>query len=380
MKILHVQYANPAAYPPLEHAARILAGDGARVHFLGVEVDAVRTLRFPPMEGVEVSLLRACAPGWRQKLHYLRFAAAALRRVAAWRPDAVYVSDVLAAPVGMLLARTGVPVVYHEHDAPSPVMAARSFGRMCLDARARLAARAVAVVVPNAERGRLLAAESGRAGEVHVVWNCPSRHEIVAARGAPDGPLRLVFHGSIVPDRLPSTVVDALARVRAPVELVVAGYESAGAPGYTDALRARAAELGIADRLRFAGTIPRRDDLLRLCARSDAGFALMPGGSDDVNMRWMAGASNKPFDYLACGVCPIVSDLPDWRAAFVEPGYALACDPADAGGIARVLEWAATHRDDVRAMAEAGRRRALDEWNYEHQFRPVAELLRGGRA
>jgi glycosyltransferase involved in cell wall biosynthesis len=259
-------------------------------------------------------------------------------------------------------------------------MAARSFGRMCLDARARLAARAAAVVVPNAERGRLLAAESGRAGEVHVVWNCPSRHEVVAAREAPHGPLRLVFHGSIVPDRLPLTVVDALARVSAPVELVVAGYESAGAPGYTAALRARAAELGIAERLRFAGTIPRRDDLLRLCAESDAGFALMPAGSDDVNMRWMAGASNKPFDYLACGVCPIVSDLPDWRAAFVTPGYALACDPADAASIARVLEWAATHRGDVRAMAEAGRRRVLDEWNYEHQFRPVAELLRGGGA
>ncbi|HEU0076413.1 MAG TPA: glycosyltransferase, partial [Longimicrobiaceae bacterium] len=81
------------------------------------------------------------------------------------------------------------------------------------------------------------------------------------------------------------------------------------------------------------------------------------------------------FDYLACGVCPIVSDLPEWRGAFVEPGYALACDPADADSIAAALRWAIAHRAERRAMAEAGRRRVLEDWNYEHQFRPVADVL-----
>jgi glycosyltransferase involved in cell wall biosynthesis len=376
MKILHVQYASPAAYPPLEHAARILAERGARVRFLGVEVGSVRKLRFPPLDGVEVRLLAECAPGWRQKLHYLRFAAWAMWHLARWRPDAVYVSDTTAAPLGLLLQRmTGVPVVYHEHDAPGTAVAARGFGRMCLAARSRLAARAAAVVVPNAERARLLGEESGRAGGVEVVWNCPARAEVAPARASGEGPLRLVFHGSIVPERLPIAVVEALARVAAPVELLVAGYEPAGAAGYCDRLRARAAELGIAHRLRFAGTIPRRDDLLRLCAEHDAGLALMPGDSDDVNLRCMAGASNKPFDYLACGVCPIVSDLPDWRRAFVEPGYALACDPSSAGSIAAAIEWAAAHRPELAAMAEAGRQRVMAEWNYEHQFAPVAALL-----
>ncbi|HYW07753.1 MAG TPA: glycosyltransferase, partial [Longimicrobium sp.] len=156
----------------------------------------------------------------------------------------------------------------------------------------------------------------------------------------------------------------------------VVGYEPAGARGHVEALRARAAELGVEDRIRFDGPLARAD-LLRVCALHDAGLSLMPRATGDANLRLMLGASNKSFEYLACGVAPIVSDLPEWRAAFVEPGYALACDPADAASIAAALEWAAANRAALRAMGDAGRRRVLDDWNYEHQFAPVADLLRG---
>ena len=48
----------------------------------------------------------------------------------------------------------------------------------------------------------------------------------------------------------------------------------------------------------------------------------MPLTSDDVNLRTMAGASNKPFDYLARGLALLVSDLAEWKALFVDPGTA----------------------------------------------------------
>ena len=54
-------------------------------------------------------------------------------------------------------------------------------------------------------------------------------------------------------------------------------------------------------------------------------------------MLHMAGASNKPFDYMAAGLALLVSDQPDWRAMFVEPGYARACDPTDPSSIATSL-------------------------------------------
>jgi glycosyltransferase involved in cell wall biosynthesis len=92
----------------------------------------------------------------------------------------------------------------------------------------------------------------------------------------------------------------------------------------------------------------------------------------------MAGASNKPFDYLAQGLAVLVSDLSEWRELYVEPGYGLACDPRDPDGIAGAIRSLIASPERLRAMGEAGRQRVLDEWNYERQFAPVLAALTSG--
>jgi hypothetical protein len=74
----------------------------------------------------------------------------------------------------------------------------------------------------------------------------------------------------------------------------------------------------------------------------------------------------------------LVSDLPEWRDAYVSTGYARACDPDDPDSVAAALRWFHEHPADMRAMGEAGRQRVLGDWNYEAQFRPVLEALNGG--
>ena len=89
----------------------------------------------------------------------------------------------------------------------------------------------------------------------------------------------------------------------------------------------------------------------------------------------MAGASNKPFDYMAAGLALLVSDLPDWTRMFVEPGFGLACDPADADSISSALGWFIDHPEERRAMAARGRDKIETEWNYDTQFRAVLKFL-----
>jgi glycosyltransferase involved in cell wall biosynthesis len=102
----------------------------------------------------------------------------------------------------------------------------------------------------------------------------------------------------------------------------------------------------------------------------------MPTDSQDPNLQFMVGASNKPFDYLACGLALLVSDLPSWRQLYVDASYGLVCDPDDPASIAAALLWFLEHPDDQRAMGERGRQRVATEWNYEHQFAPVLERTR----
>jgi glycosyltransferase involved in cell wall biosynthesis len=96
---------------------------------------------------------------------------------------------------------------------------------------------------------------------------------------------------------------------------------------------------------------------------------------EDINFQAMAGASNKAFDYLACGLPLIVSDVPEWQELYVKTGFALACVPEHPASIAKAITWFLEHPTDLWQMGERGRQRICAEWNYETQFQPVVDML-----
>ena len=374
-RIVYVQYTNPAAYPPLIHSSRILASRGWQVLFLGTRSQGSGALRFGDSPDIRFLQLPFARRGWRQKLHYLYFHLWCFAHIVAFRPSWIYCSDLFACSVGRLMSLAGMRVVYHEHDSPAPE--AKGFEGLLLRARAALAHKAVCVI-PNVRRGELLRNASNASNAPFLVWNCPSLKEVAPSREAQlSGPMRLLYHGSIVPERLPLTVIDAIAAVPGPVVLTVVGYETNGSKGHLNWLRARATERGIPERLNIIGTVATRDELMSICREQDAGLALMPMRAGDLNLRTMEGASNKPFDYLACGLALIVSRIPEWEAMFVAPGFAYSCDPVSAADLTQTLTRLIQDPARTRAMGEAGRQRILSEWNYEHQFQPVLEVLEG---
>ena len=381
-RVLYVQYTNPAGYPPLQHSSRILADRGWDVWFLGTGAFGANNLRFPWHPRITVRQMNFCPAGWRQKLHYLRYCAWVLFCTITWRPQVIYASDTLACPIA--LALTWLPrlrVVYHEHDSPSGVNGTvRSpsslFNHLLLYTRHQLAHRAEFLILPNKQRVARFQETTGRRNNVFCVWNCPAKEEV--AQGRPHSNGRewwLLYHGSIVPSRLPMTILSALVMLPDIVKLRVIGYQTVGHGTYLHQFRQKALALGIENRLHFLGPLPTRAELLQWGQKSDVGLALMPQRSSDINEQTMAGASNKPFDYLACGLALLVPELPDWRATFVEPGYGLACLPNDPDSIAAALRWFLEHPNDVRAMGKRGQQRVATDWNYHKQFTTVLQCL-----
>ncbi len=370
-RILYIQFTNPGGYPPLGHSSRILADSGWEVLFLGMGAWGADTLQFLPHARVSVLRISFCPAGWKQKVHYLRYALWVVSWAVRWQPGWIYASDPLSSPIALLLAFfPGLNVLYHEHDSPSFREERRSwFIRLILATRSALARRAALCILPNEDRRKQFVAETGRVGETFLVWNCPSREEVTPPRGGlTKKGLTLFYHGSIVPARLPRILLEALRLLPASVELRIAGYDTIGYPGYTEQFLRWAAELGIVDRVKFIGVVPIRRDLFEQARRCDVGFAA-------VMEQKMEGASNKAFDYLACGLAVLVSNLPGWKRMYVDPGYDLACDPEDPKSIAEALQWFLEHPNQMRLMGEGGRQRILTEWNYERQFAPVLERL-----
>jgi glycosyltransferase involved in cell wall biosynthesis len=293
------------------------------------------------------------------------------------RPRWLYASEPMAALPALLIQRmTRCKVVYHEHDSPNSTERAHAVQRSLRWARTNLALRADLCVLPQRERLKAFIAETGRAGPTVCVWNTPRRDEVAPPRSTiGTRPLRFYYHGSLNGGRLPLSVLDALALACPKATLNVVGYETVGSAGYMQRFMQHASQLGLRDRIILRGTLPTRAETLLEAAQADVGLALMPVGSSDINMRHMAGASNKPFDYLAVGLMPLVSDLPDWRAMYVEPGFARACNPADPHSLADAFAWCVANPDAVRGMGERGRQMIEREWNYETAFALVVKLM-----
>jgi glycosyltransferase involved in cell wall biosynthesis len=375
MRIAYVQYTNPEAYPPLEHSSRILAGAGWQVMFLGTGAFGSNPLRFPPHPNVSVKRLRFCPAGVRQKVHYAVYCLWVIGWVMLWRPDWIYASDPLACPVALVLSFVPrLRVLYHEHDSPgsAPTTVSRKVG---LWIRRRVARRACCSVLPNEARAERYRSDTETTRPVLCVWNCPRRDEVSGSRASTmSRDVWVHYHGSLGPTLLPLDVLRALALLPDRVRLRVIGYETAGTTGYAQVLSETAHALGVSHRVSISGPLPRFE-LLQLCRQSDIGLALMPKDDHNINMCALVGASNKAFDYLASGLPVLVSNLPDWEAMFVEPGYGASCIPSDLATIERALRSLIESPAEMRAMGERGRRRVSREWNYETQFAKVLECL-----
>src|SRR5262249_42114584 len=161
---------------------------------------------------------------------YVRYAVSAAALALRIRPEVVYASDPLGAAPGLLAARLAdANLVYHEHDSSALDTLHPWLARL----RVAAARSAQLVIFPNEERARIAEAKLElRPSRRRIVWNVPRRAELPPLVTPPKPPLIVYYHGSVTPDRLPESVIEAVRRFHGRVRLRVAGYEAPGAEGY----------------------------------------------------------------------------------------------------------------------------------------------------
>lgn len=377
-RVVHILFSDPGFLPPLLRATRLQAEAGWDIRMVGAQVKGAAPRELPPWLTGRVRLVRGTdLPTW---LRFLLFLVMSVATIVRHRPRWLYLSNPLSTPVGAVaLLFPGVRLVYHEHDAPAPSSWESGPGRRLVAACRRfVATRAEVCVVPS--RGRLRYLPRGESTGQHrlVVNNCPLRSEARAGNERRGRPLRLVFMGSLNPNRLPATVLEALADL-AGARLRVIGYETVGHRGFSEAVLERARELRIEERLEMLGFIPWHE-IPSMISECDVGLCLLPLDTTDPNERTTVGASNKPYQFLACELPLLVPDAPSWRSAFVERGVARACDPASAESVREALKWFARNRDEAWQMGRRGREVVLEGWNYETEFEPVLDLMGSSHA
>jgi len=278
------------------------------------------------------------------------------------------------------LRMAGVPVLLDLHEAMPEFFRSR-FPRasqpgihrlLLLQERISLAAATHAQTVNEALAERLV--RLGRRSEaVSVVRNSPSLARfdpaLVASRPfAEDGVVRLVYAGALTPTYELDVALEALARLEAvrPGTFLLDLY---GRGDSEPLLRERAAQLGVADRVRFHGRVPLE---AIPAALSVADIGLAPTRRDPFTDMSL---STKIFEYGAMGKPAVCSRLPMVERTF-PPGTVWSYQPGDA---ASMMEAILAVVDDpvARAAGVRGAAALVAGMGWEREAGAYVDLVEG---
>jgi glycosyltransferase involved in cell wall biosynthesis len=279
----------------------------------------------------------------------------------------------LAAVVPRML---GAGVVFDIHDLAPDVFAMRfgeKPGAQPADRALKLVERAATgfadeVVTVHEPYRRELIARGVPGAKVSVVMNSVDENllEQLRPKSRDDSGFRVVYHGTVNPAYGLEVLVEAAARAveRVPsLRLEIYGHGDS-----LPEIRARAAALGIADRLELPGFLPQGEVL---AAVAGASVGVIPNQRNRLNR---FALSTKLFEYVVLDIPVVCADLPTLREHF-SPDELLFYRPGDAEELASALVEIATEPGAAAGRAAAAKLR-YDEYRWPVSAQRYAAALR----
>ena len=381
-RILLVTHSYYEEDPRVRRQAEALVAAGLPVDVLGLRKPGASALE--RLDGVQVHRLpvqrhQGAGIGTYLAEYAAFFARAAVAAAGLHARRRYALAQVATLPDPLVFATVplrldGVPVILDLHEAMPEFFrsrfpaASRGLVRAGLLAAERASIGfASHVLTVNDALGDRLVSLGVPASKVTVVLNSPRADRFDPAahpdRGfMADGRLRLVYAGALTPLYQLDVVVRAMAQLErgdadaAPLDVTLDLYGRGDAESM---LRALAAALGIAERVRFHGRVPVEEVAGRI-AEADVGLA--PTRRDaftDFSL------STKIFEYAAMGKPVVASRLPTVERYFGEEALAYF-EPGDPASLAHALSrLAADQSGRAAAIAAAGARVRALSWERE---------------
>lgn len=289
--------------------------------------------------------------------------------------DYFHFHDPELLPVGAVLRLCGRRVIYdvHEH-FPLVVMVRpwvpswlrRPFSRL-VDWGERLLARyfVTAVVGVVEEQGERFASRP-----FAVVKNYP-RLEWFAPGGRALGPCALVHIGSLSEDRgglFLLEIMRALATTHPQVRLLSIGEFHS--QELRERFEARLRDWGLEEQIQYSEKRVPYDELGAAIAACQIG--LVPGQVSPKNLA--SFVPTKLFEYFACGLPVVASDLPSIRRFRAVADWGLLVDPRDPAAHARAIGCLLDDPVAARAKGARSRRAAEEHFNWDAEAEKLLAL------
>jgi glycosyltransferase involved in cell wall biosynthesis len=148
-----------------------------------------------------------------------------------------------------------------------------------------------------------------------------------------------------------------------PATLLLIGYFDT--PEVESALRERIRELKLESRVELCGRM-EHDEMARALSRARVGVCPL----QDIP-KFRINIPVKVFEYWACGLPVVASDLPPIRPFFRNAASGLLFQPSDASELAQSIGWLLDHPHAAARMGHRGRTAVLHRFNNRSEIRKL---------
>lgn len=369
----HIQiifYNDPDGYPPIINGIRLLARAGWRIEVLCRYSGQHWNVSYPEQAKV-IRIGVEGRPSWQE---YAAFVLQVLRH-GSRRTSLIYAHDMHAlVPARILATLYRRPLVYHSHDFANDPQTMQAGSRIVHSFEKRFARTADPVVIPDADRAKVIARALRLKQNPLVAANAPLKRnlaqtrildEAIAAKGLRF--TKVVYRqGRVGVGHAIEATLHSIPQWSNPEwGFVVMGISE---PSYREKLYHEARTLGIDQQFVVLPPVGY-DQVAEFTPSADIGHALYE--PVHINNVHITTASNKIMEYMEAGLPLLVSDTPSLRTFVEKYKCGVIADEKSPESIAAAINKLLGDAERVHNMGMAARKAFEEVFCYERQFDSV---------
>ncbi|OKH12898.1 glycosyltransferase [Fischerella major NIES-592] len=373
-------YANPDHYPPTINAVHLLS-EHFDVVLIGRNQDPA-IWKYPANVKVHrlgkyTSVREREKQSLEAKLwEYINFVAQAQKLLKD--VSLIYAYDYFAYTVAyfcLLLQTKSIPLIYHNHDLNEKLFPLSSLSGWVQRGERKWVHKANFVIFPSQERALFFKKLTNFLGKTMVVPNFPRKSYFQEHPNFPNLLLerfhnpQILLQGTISVKNSLLELIESLDFLNQSIEIKLIGYIQEA-----DKLVIRNFTItkNVAERVKYFPPVPY-NDLPPHTWKASLGVCLYK--KTGINHRTMGTASNKIYEYAACGLPVIVSDQPNYREHLANESWVRFADPDNPKSIASAVEDIMSDFNKYQAMCLAARQAFEEKYNYESAFYPLFKKI-----
>jgi glycosyltransferase involved in cell wall biosynthesis len=366
-------YANPDHYPPTINAIHLLAeyfdvvliGRNQNLHFWEYPANVI-VHRLGKYTSVREREQQSPVNKIWEYINFVSQARLLLKDVSL-----IYAYDAfgyVAAYLSHLMQTRSIILIYHNHDLNGQLFPLSSLSGWVQKAERKWVHKANLVVLPSNERAFLFKKLTNFNGKLIIVPNFPRKiyfkenpnfKNIISERLQK---VTILLQGSISIKNSLLELIDSLTYLDNSIELKLIGPLQEEEKHLMKDLAIRNK---VADRVKYFLPVPY-NELPSHTWEASIGVCLYK--KTDINHQTMGTASNKIYEYAACGLPVIVSDQPDYRENLGDEIWVRFADPDNPESIASAVKDILNNLDKYEEMCLAARQAFEEKYNYELAF------------